>query len=103
MKKMLLSSIACQISTTITWTYSDLLQQKDLPRGTFDHAIDLKPDTQPPWGPIYRLSQKQLDVLRKYLDDMLKQGMISPTKSPAGAPILFVPKPDRRLWLVVDY
>ena len=28
---MLLSSIACQISTTITWTYSDLLRQKDLP------------------------------------------------------------------------
>jgi len=34
---------------------------------------------------------------------MLKQGKISPIKSPAGAPILFVPKPDGRLWLVVDY
>jgi len=49
------------------------------------------------------LSQKQLEALRKYLDDMLKQGKISPSKSPAGAPILFVPKPDRRLRLVVDY
>jgi len=34
---------------------------------------------------------------------MLKQGKISPRKSPAGAPILFVPKPDGRLRLVVDY
>ena len=72
-------------------------------RRTFDHAIDLKPDTQPPWGPIYPLSQKQLEALRKYLDDMLKQGKISPSKSPPGAPILFVPKPDGHLRLVVDY
>jgi len=34
---------------------------------------------------------------------MLKQGKISPSKSPAGAPILFVPKPDGRLRLVVNY
>ena len=34
---------------------------------------------------------------------MLKQGNISPSKSPAGAPILFVPNPDSRLRLVVDY
>jgi len=73
------------------------------PRRTFDHAIDLKPDTQLPWGPIYPLSQKQLETLRKYLDDMLKQGKIPPSKSPAGASIFFVPKPDGQLSLVVDY
>jgi len=73
--------------------------EKLAPRRTFYHAIDLKPDTQPPWGPIYPLSQKQLEALRQYLDDMLKQGKIFPSKSPAGAPILFVPKPDGRLRL----
>jgi len=87
--------------------YLDLFRpstaEKLAPRRTFDYAIDLKPDTQPPWGPIYPLSQKQLEALRKYLDDMLKQGKISPSKSPAGTPILFVPKPDGRLRLVVDY
>jgi len=77
--------------------------EKLSPRRTFDHTIDLKPDTQPPWGPIYPLSQKQLEALCKYLDDMLKQGKISPSKSPAGAPILFVPKPEGRQRLVVDY
>jgi len=87
--------------------YLDLFRpskaEKLAPRRTFDHAIDLKPDTQPPWGPIYPLSQKQLEALRKYLDDMLKQGKISPSKSPAGVPILFVRNPDGRLQLVVDY
>src|ERR1700759_4876288 len=73
------------------------------PRRTFDPAIDIKPDQQPPWGPIYPLSEKQLKALWTYLDDMLKQGKISRSKSPAGAPILFVPKPDGRLRLVVDY
>jgi len=77
--------------------------EKLAPCRAFDHAIDLKPDTQPPWGPIYPLSQKHVEALRTYLDDMLKQGKISPRKSPARAPILFVPKPDGRLWLVVDY
>jgi len=77
--------------------------EKLAPHCTFDHAIDLKPDTQPPWGPIYPLSQKQLDALAKYHDDMPKQGKISLSKSPPGAPILFVPKPDYHLRLVVDY
>ena len=34
---------------------------------------------------------------------MLAEGKIVHSKSPAGAPILFVPKPDRRLRLCVDY
>src|ERR687896_1371035 len=69
----------------------------------FDHAIDLHPGSKPPWGPIYALSAYELKALRTYLDDMLKQGKIQPSKSPAGAPILFVPKPDGRLRLCVDY
>ena len=51
--------------------------QKLAPHRTFDHAIDSKPDQQPPWGPIYPLSEKQLKALRTYLDDMLAQGKIS--------------------------
>ena len=74
------------------------------PHRSFDHAIDLKPGEQPPWGPIYPLSQKELDQLREWLEDMLKSGKITPSKSPGGAPILFVPKPHGRgLRLVVDY
>ena len=73
------------------------------PRRTFDHAIDLKPGAEPPWGPIYPMSAYQLDTLDKYLKEMLKQGKIVHSQSPAGAPILFVPKPDGKLRLCVDY
>ena len=68
-----------------------------------DHAIDLLPDTAPPYGPIYPLAQDELRELREYLADNLRSGRIRPSKSPAGAPILFVPKKDGTLRLCVDY
>ena len=49
------------------------------------------------------MSADQLDLLDKYLKKMLQQGKISESKSPAGAPILFVPKPDGSMRLCVDY
>jgi len=72
-------------------------------RRTFDHAIDLKPGAEPPWGPIYPMSGYQLVKLDKYLKEMLEQGEIVHSQSLAGAPILFVPKPDGKLRLCVDY
>jgi len=77
--------------------------EKMPPRRTFDHAIDLKEGSEPPWGPVYPMSQYQLNTLKTYLDEMLAQGKITHSQSPAGAPILFVPKPDGRLRLCVDY
>src|SRR5437879_11600229 len=73
------------------------------PRRTWDHEIKIKEGEEPPWGPIYPLSAMELKELRKYLDKMLRQGKIQPSQSPTGAPILFVPKADGKLCLVVDY
>ena len=42
-------------------------------------------------------------MLQEYIDLNLKLGRIRPSKSPAGAPILFVPKKDGGLRLCVDY
>src|SRR5260370_27514393 len=95
----------------VLWQYRDYMsvfngQYADElpPHRSFDHAIDMVDGKEPPWGPIYALSEKELGVLREYLDTMLKSGKIRPSKSPAGAPILFVPKKEGRgLRLCVDY
>ncbi|KAH0603707.1 uncharacterized protein H6S33_007366 [Morchella sextelata] len=73
------------------------------PHRSYDYAIDLEPGKQPSWGPVYSLSEVELKVLREYLDKMLRLGKIRPSKSPAGAPILFVKKKDGSLRLCVDY
>ena len=68
-----------------------------------DHPIELEPGKQPPHRPIYNLSEKELEVLREYLDSSLAKGWIRPSQSPAGAPIFFIPKKDGTLRLYVDY
>ena len=89
------------------WQYKDLFRNEKAemlaPRRTFDQAIDLKEGATPPWGPISPMSAYQLEELNKYLWKMLAEGKIVHSKSPAGAPILFGPKPDGRLRLCVDY
>ena len=89
------------------WQYKDLFTDEKgemlASRRTFDHAIELKEGATPPWGPIYPMSAYQLEEVNKYLCKMLAEGKIVHCKSPAGAPILFVPKPDGKLQLCVDY
>ena len=74
------------------------------PHRPCDHAIPLEPDAKIPFGPLYTLSQKELEELREYIDDNLKKGFIRRSESPAGAPVLFVPKKNSdKLRLCVDY
>jgi hypothetical protein len=69
----------------------------------WDHEIKLEPGKHPGFQPIRPLSEKELAVLRDYLEENLKKGYIRPSKSPAGYPILFAPKKDGKLRLCVDY
>jgi hypothetical protein len=66
-----------------------------------EHAIETTAD--PPFGPLYSLSSIQLKALLEYIESALRKGWIVHSKSPAGAPILFVPKKDGGLRLCVDY
>ena len=58
---------------------------------------------EPTFGPIYALSEKELKTLREGLDKDLARGFIRKSTSPAGYPILFVPKKDGLLRQCVDY
>jgi hypothetical protein len=69
----------------------------------YDLSIDLHPGSTPSFGPIYNLSEPELQTLKDYISDMLKKGFIRPSQSPAGSPVLFVKKKDGSLRLCVDY
>ena len=69
----------------------------------YDYAIELQEGAQPPFGPIYNLSQNELAKLQKYIDKNLSKNFIRHSKSLAGAPILFVEKKDGSLCMCVDY
>ena len=71
--------------------------------GINNHLIDLIDDKQPPYGPIYSLGLVELETLKTYIETNLANGFIRPSKSPAGAPILFIRKKDGSLRLCVDY
>ena len=89
------------------WQYKELFENEEAemlaPRRTFNHAIDFKDGATAPWGPRYPMSAYQSEELNRDLHKMLAEGKIVHSKSPVGAPILFVPKPDGRLRLCVDY
>ena len=88
--------------------FSDVFSEEKasiLPEATEmnQHAIELQEGHQPPYGPIYSLGPVELETLKTYIKTNLANGFIWPLKSPAGAPILFVGKPDGSLCLCVDY
>ena len=69
----------------------------------WDHVIPIEKGKSPPFRPIYQLSEKELKVLKEYIDENLKKGFIRPLKSLVGSLVLFVLKKDGSLRLCVDY
>jgi hypothetical protein len=49
------------------------------------------------------MSREELLVLRKTLTDLLNKGWIRASSLAAGAPVLFVKKPGKKLRFCVDY
>ena len=60
--------------------YADIFSEEKIhalpEHSKYDHKIKLEPGTMPPFGPLYPLSESELRVLRKYLDEMLASGKI---------------------------
>jgi len=78
--------------------------QASLPvHGPQDMVIDLEPGKQPPSGKLYTLSPDELQLLKEYLDEMLRTGKIRSSKSSARAPIFFAKQANGKLRVVIDY
>jgi hypothetical protein len=80
----------------------------DLPAGLppsreVDHKIELVPGATPQSRPTFRLSAFELAEMKKQLEDLVKAGFVQPSKSPYGAPVLFVKKKDGTQRMCIDY
>jgi len=69
----------------------------------YDLKTTLDEGTSLPYGPINSLSQEELATLHKFIDENLATGLIHPSHSPHGAPVLFIQEKDSSLWLCVDF
>jgi hypothetical protein len=66
------------------------------------HIINIG-DARSSYKFIYKLSENELKILKKYLNENLKKKYIQHFISPAGTSILFILKKDGNLRLCVDY
>jgi len=71
--------------------------------GEQDMIMDLESGMQPPTGKLYPLSPDEPELLKEYLDEMLKKGKIHASKSIAGPSIFFANLAKRKLRIGVDY
>ena len=49
------------------------------------------------------MSPAEYEICEKYLADLLQKGLIAPSTSPFGAPIMFVAKPKGGYRVVCDW
>jgi hypothetical protein len=61
------------------------------------------PIVAPPTKAPYQMSHEELKELKLQFEKLFANGYIKPSKSPYGAPILFVHKKDKMLKMCVDY
>src|SRR5258708_28826121 len=67
------------------------------PHRPYDLQISLEEGAKPFHSPIYSLLPPELTALQEFLEEHTQNSFIRPTKSPWGAPVLFVKKKDGSL------
>lgn len=79
------------------------LPKKLPPRRDIDHKMELLPGFVAPAQVPYRMALKELAELRKQLNELLDVGLIQPSKTLFGAPVLLQKKQDSSMRMCVDY
>ncbi|KHJ31814.1 hypothetical protein EV44_g1960 [Erysiphe necator] len=88
--------------------FADVFLQKDADTLPFhrpgkDHEIKLHEGAIPCFKRSYAMSNDELTVVKKYIDDNLAKGFIRPSSSLYAAPVLLVKKPSGGNCMCVDY
>jgi hypothetical protein len=73
------------------------------PKRELDFTIELKPGVEPISKTPYRMTAPELFELQMQLTELLDLGLVRPSLSPWGAPVIFVKKKDGSLQLCIDY
>jgi hypothetical protein len=68
-----------------------------------EFTIDLKLGAEPIARTPYWMSTPELQELKMQLKDLLDLGLIHPSVSPWGAPVIFIRKKDESWRLCIDY
>jgi hypothetical protein len=68
-----------------------------------EFTIDMKPRTEPIARTPYRMSTPEFQELKMQLKELLDLGLIRPSVSLWGAPIIFIQKKDGSWRLCIDY
>ena len=68
-----------------------------------EFTIELKPGTEPITRTTYRMSTPELQELKMQLKELLDLGLIRPSVSPRGAPIIFIRNKDGSWRICIDY
>ena len=72
-------------------------------RVDIDYTIELIPGSQPPHRAPYRHSPLHQQEIQKQITHLLEKGLIRPSSSPFGAPVLLVQKKDKSYRMCIDY
>jgi hypothetical protein len=64
------------------------------PEAKMEFTIDLKPGTEPMERTPYQMSTPELQELKMQLKELLDLGLICPSVSPWGAPVISIRKKD---------
>ncbi|CAA2986622.1 Hypothetical predicted protein, partial [Olea europaea subsp. europaea] len=73
------------------------------PDGQVEFIIDLIPRAAPVSKAPYRMDPKELQELKKQLQELLDMGFKRPSVSPWGVSVLFVKKKDGSMRMCIDY
>ena len=87
--------------------FLDVFSKKNLdtlpPHRKYDHKIHLKEEQKPGHAPLYKMSPKKLDAIKRYLNSYLAKEFIQASSASYSLTVLFVKKPGGGIRFCVDY